>query len=49
MVFRFHTLIVPIINLYYIKRNSDNGESLTGLWLKVKKKELKDKLGENEN
>jgi hypothetical protein len=39
--------LVPITNLYFISHIND--ESLIGLWFKVKKKELKDKLEENEN
>ena len=40
--------IPPIVTLYYLYLSESEGESLLSLWLKVRKKKLKDELEESD-
>ena len=40
--------IPPIVTLYYLYHSESEGESLLSLWLKVRKKKLKDELEDSD-
>jgi|TARA_R110002012_G_scaffold317263_1_gene533230 hypothetical protein len=39
---------LPIVTLYYLYHSESEGESLLSLWLKVRKKKLKDELEDSD-
>jgi hypothetical protein len=39
---------LPIVTLYYLYLSESEGESLLSLWLKVRKKKLKDELEDSD-
>ena len=41
-------LVSPLVTLYYLYLSESEGDSLLSLWLKVRKKKLKDELEDSD-
>ena len=44
----FLLLVTPLVTLYYLYLSESEGDSLLSLWLKVRKKKLKDELEDSD-
>ena len=42
--FLYILLLTPILNIYYLLHQTSNTEGLISLWVKLKKKNIKDEL-----